>query len=216
MLEKNPFLRNSSVKTNLDFGDPKFQEMPEVKEPKDDFVSRAEKNYETKPVAYDGETFMKPLSKIDFNKVDGEDISGTSRSVDGGDGFFKSEGFKKGANAGLTALQELPGIINNFQTTPESHKEATGKVLSLASSGANIGASFGPLGAGIGAVVGAGAGLISNSKWEQKLVKKEDDAAIERNEDEIAERQQNYFLNKTAEQIKAEMNLFKEAQGYIV
>ena len=118
-------------------------------------------------------------------------------------------------SGGIAALGELPNVIQNFGTDPRSEKEATGKVLSMAASGAKIGSVAGPWGAlAVGGAM-AGAGLISNAGWKQDKVREDDEEAVDEEEERIAERQSNFYHNKTTEQIKAERDLFANANGII-
>ena len=114
----------------------------------------------------------------------------------------------------MNALEQAPSIIANLNNDPTNSKEATGKVLSLAASGASIGAVAGPLGAGIGAVLGTGAGIVDNIGYKQEFRDKEDKRVTEELDNDIAERTQNYYLNRTADQIKSEQQLFAKANGY--
>lgn len=116
--------------------------------------------------------------------------------------------------AGLSTLAEAPRIINNFQNKAQSKEEATGKVLSMASSGAKIGSAFGPWGMAAGAVVGAGAGIISNVGWKEEFNDNADDDLMAEADSQIAERKQNYYDSKTSEQIQANKNIYLQANGY--
>lgn len=116
--------------------------------------------------------------------------------------------------AGLSALAEAPKVISMMQTDPTSKEEATGKVLSMASSGAKIGSAFGPWGTAIGAAVGTGAGLIDNAGWKGRLNDKNDAITEAEAEAMIAERKQNYYDNNTSKQMEANRNIYLKAQGY--
>lgn len=121
------------------------------------------------------------------------------------------------AGGGIEALNQLPTIINNFSSKPTSSKEATGKVLSSAASGASIGlAAGGPLGAAIGLGVGATAGLIGNIGWRAKELERQDDVSIAEQEFDVNQRKQDYFLNSSREQIEGQKNLYLKSQGYTV
>jgi len=120
----------------------------------------------------------------------------------------------KAMGAGISALQQAPSIINNLSSDVESSQEAVGRTLSLASSGAQIGMNFGPWGAAAGAVIGAGAGIIANKDWRGKIVRAENKQLMTELGDDMAERQQNYFLNKTQDQIAAERNIYSKSLGY--
>jgi len=120
---------------------------------------------------------------------------------------------KFGAGA-ISALEQAPNIINQLSTDPETSKEATGKVLSLASSGASIGSAGGILGAGIGAGVGAAVGIIDNAGFKQRFRDKEDKLAEEEAAKLERERLNNYYTNRSSEQIKAELNLLNKANGF--
>lgn len=144
-------------------------------------------------------------------------LEANSGKLSSGDGSKRGSGRFGGvaATGAVTALGEAPNIINNLNTTPETSEAATGKVLSMASSGASIGMAAGPWGALIGGAIGAGAGIVSNANWRGKLVAQNDDKLTDKLNAGQAERQQNFFMNKTADQIQAEMNIFKESQGLL-
>lgn len=117
-------------------------------------------------------------------------------------------------SAGISALEELPNVIQNFSDKAESKEEATGKVLSLAGSSAKIGSAFGPLGTGIGAGVGAIAGLIGNAGWERDKIKEDDKDLTKKLDDEVEERKRQYYLNSSAQSIQADRNLMLRSNGY--
>lgn len=239
MADRNPFLKPKASSLNLevnlpttrDLGltsedrilDPLRQERnkaeKEMNNQNSGITSRLPNDFDSKISLSNpnniGNTLLETASvsnpNVDFNQVDGKDISGPSSDAKKGSGKTGQQL----AGAGLAALGEAPNIINQLGTTPESTKEAQGKALSLAASGAAIGMSFGPIGALAGGIVGGVAGIISNRDWKGKKVRKEDAALEKKLGEEQAERTQNYFMNKTAEQIEAELNIFKEAQGIL-
>lgn len=222
MLEKNPFLKPKSSSMNfqvklpnsraelLKQADPSVDALDPLNKKteekySDDFVSRTEKNNLL-------ENDTSTNTNVDFSKVDGEDV-GPSVSADSQRGSGRFAG--KAASAGMGILDEIPKVLQNLNTDPKTKEEATGKVISLASSGAKVGAAFGPIGAAGGLVLGGLAGIIDNANWKGKIVAEKDKKFEKKNNKAIAERQQNYFLNKTSEQIEAEMNIFKESNGIL-
>lgn len=205
MAIENPFLKQKAVSYNFD---PKLPIERNIKEDlnKSDLPKEKSIGYSSMGITSPSINIKTPELKLpdtDDTDIDISSKKGTNRFG------------KKAGTAGISALQELPNVINNLTTKPETEEAATGKVLSLASSGASIGSAFGPWGTLAGAGVGAITGILDNAGWQQDLVEKKDDAAIEEDKNNIAERQQNYFLNKTAEQIKAERNLFAQSQGLL-
>lgn len=193
MALENPVFKSKKSAYNLEVNLPKVRDIPKV------------------PTQSAGLAQMQPntvTQGINVPKLD-VDVDKATENIDGK--------FAKGAaKGGLAALGEAPNVINNLMTDPRTEKDAIAKNLSLASSGAQIGlAAGGPLGAGIGAAIGYGVGAWDSAGWQQDLVKENDTKAIAKNEDRNAEIDQNYWLNKTAEQIKTERSLFAEAQGLI-
>ena len=120
----------------------------------------------------------------------------------------------KFAGAGLSALAQAPNIITNLSTDPTSSKEATGKVLSMAASGAKIGSAFGPWGTAIGAAGGAIAGGIDNIGYKKRFRAQEDEAEEIKIAEAYNERKRLYFESNTSEQMKSEMDLLRQSQGY--
>lgn len=130
--------------------------------------------------------------------------------------------FIKAGNAAMTAIGEAPSIVNQLQQTPESSAEATGKVLSLASSGGKIGGDiggiFGEKGRVIGQVAGTAIGFLGgvadNVGWRHELVKKKDEETIAKLGKSEEELLNNYIKNKTSTQLKLEQGIHARALGY--
>jgi len=118
------------------------------------------------------------------------------------------------ATMGVSALQEAPSIINNLSTDPTSSKEATGKILSMAASGASIGMAAGPWGAAIGAVVGAGAGAIDNIGWKGRLMDSNDETSQGNLDAEKNKRLEELFYNSTSKQLEQEQKMLSQSLGY--
>ena len=76
-------------------------------------------------------------------------------------------GDKLGANAGSIASFGL-GAYQQLSQNAQSDKEADARTLSLAVSGASVGASFGPWGAAVGGVAGLGSGLFKKVSDRKK------------------------------------------------
>jgi hypothetical protein len=210
MIEQNPFLKPKASRLNLNVNLPQERNL---KREKATSVSAIEQKGTT---SNNEIPFVPKLPRL-FNNNNNDNEEEEEEDDDERESKRGSKRFGgRAAAAGMASLNQLPGIVSNLNTTPETKKAATGKVLSLASSGASIGlAAGGPWGAAAGAVVGAVGGILSNKNWKGKLVEKKDKALVEDLNENVAERQQNYFLNKTAEQIKSEMNIFKESQGIL-
>jgi len=121
---------------------------------------------------------------------------------------------QKFMGAGIDALGQLPGIINNLSSKPQSSEEATGKVLSLAASGAKIGANFGGLGAAAGTIVGAGAGLIKNEGWRGEMTEEADKQLAITQETNRKALIDNYINQHSSQQIEAQKNLLSSTLGY--
>lgn len=133
------------------------------------------------------------------------------------DAINNAEGLTTGQKfmgAGVDALGQAPSIINNLSSKPQSREEATGKVLSLASSGAKIGANFGPWGAGIGAVVGAGAGILKNEGWRGEMTEQADRELALEQENKRKALIDDYVNQHTSKQIEAQKNLLSSTLGY--
>jgi len=128
----------------------------------------------------------------------------------------KGSGAQWGSASGIasTAISEAPGIVATFSDKPTSKKEAGGRVMSMTASGASIGTSIMPgWGTLIGAAVGAGAGLVSNIGWKKELLADNNESFAKQQAEREAELKQNYYLDKTTEQLKAEYDLYAEANG---
>lgn len=118
----------------------------------------------------------------------------------------------KGATA---ALDQLPNLIQNYSTDPTSTQEAGGKSLSMGASMAQIGGAIVPgWGHAAGFLAGTVMGAIDNKGWRQRLLEKEGDETIAKIEDARMQRAEEYYGQKSAEDIKKERNLLAQSMGY--
>lgn len=228
--KENPFLKPQSSNFNLDFNKPQNRYLGLTSEQRvsDPLLLKSNVIEAEKEEAKEAEALAKVFSEA--NNINTANYSNNQVPVApqptngaqyvGDTGGPSSSAQRTGMNGAKVAnvtgavVGEAPNIVNNFSSKPTSEKEATGKVLSMTASGASIGTAIMPgWGTLIGAGVGAIGGLIGNIGWKGKLAEQQETDYSQKLEQEEAERAQNYFLNKTAEQIKAERDLFAEAQG---
>jgi len=190
---------------------------------KDDDASKLNKKLKD-PVIGRGITSRLPVTTVGAKPVSSGAVITTPDKLDvkpfasnlptDGEGFFSSEAGRATVDGAITALGQAPKIIQNLSTDAKSSREATAKVLSMTASGASIGGAIVPgWGHLIGGAAGAIGGLAKNSGWADKVLdenNKQTELVADQNS---AELKQNYYMNKSADKIQAELNMYKESQG---
>ena len=126
-------------------------------------------------------------------------------------------------NIGLAGLEEAPRIFQSVNNKVENESDVMDNVTSMTQSGAKIGAAIGTaivpgagtaIGSAIGGVVGTGAGLATTIGWRGDLLKKKDKETVYKTNEERAELWQNYYLEKSSDQILTDKKLLAKSLGY--
>ena len=129
----------------------------------------------------------------------------------------KADGGADWASGGFAGLGEATSLIQNLTTDPTSKQEATGKVLSMAGSGAKIGGAIVPgIGHAVGAAAGAIGGMLDNTGWQKRLLAENDKEASKEHYENQNERLQSYYNGKNLKQLNAQRELLRKASGYSV